>query len=238
MYNLSVLNESRRENPVHINDEGKNSVYDFSKDKQYLKEVKKILKRKNGQPYFYEDLVKIIFNENRTSSKEVIEKIRPYTGVSYIAIKSEVLSEEYIKELLKYEIIKNNRVSYTLNDVKLYITQLNFDLNLINNAKSKYLRFLLYLFKKEIEEGKKELFSDDFIITVEDAYITFVSVLYNINKKHTINHKYFIDFYLFNKECENKIIEYIPERKFKPEKIIIILLPILLILSIFLNLFY
>lgn len=241
MNNLGLLSESRRENPVALSDVEKDKVYSFSNDKDYIKKVKVILKRKRGIEYFYDDLIKIIFKEDEKKSKSIIEDLRKYTGISFKAAQAEILSQEYVDKLISSQFKETIKKHYNMQDVLMYIDNLMYDLNKINNAKSRYLRFLISSFKQEIEEGKKAFVSDDFLMDIGDAYIPLIAVLYKINLKNSINPKYFTDLYHFEKQCEERLIAPPPTFTrgfFKPEKMVTFFLIIIFIVSIYFNLFY
>lgn len=244
MYNLSLLSDSRRENPLVLTNKEKDKIYAFSKDKQYKKKVKSILKRKRGIEYFYDDLVNIIYNENRETSEILIEDIRKYTGISFKAIEAEVLSQERISKTQSFNSIEFHR-KYEEKDVLLYIDDLVYELNKINNAKSRYLKFLLTRFKNDINIGRKDFTSEDFLMDVEDAYIPILAVLYKINIKNMISEKYFTDLYYFNRQSEERLANPDPSItpirstiNFSSHKVIMLMFITLLFIALYFHLFY
>lgn len=243
MYNLGLLSDSRRENPLVLTNKEKDKIYAFSKDKQYQKKVKSILKRKRGIEYFYDDLINIIYNENRESSKLLIEDIREYTGISFKAIESEVLSQERVSKTLSLRFSESSK-QYEETDVLYYINGLLYDLDKINNAKSRYLKFLLNRFKDDLNIGRKEFTSEYFLMDVEDAYIPIIAVLYKINLKNMISEKYFTDLYYFNRQCEERLAnpaQSITPRStinFSSHKFIMLVFIILLLVAVYFHLFY
>lgn len=244
MYNLGLLSDSRRENPLVLTNKEKDKIYAFSKDKQYQKKVKSILKRKRGIEYFYDDLINIIYNENRESSKPLIEDIREYTGISFKAMEAEILSQEFLSKTPFINFGESSK-KYEETDVLFYIDGLLYELNKINNAKSRYLKFLLIKFKYDINIGRKDFTSEDFLMDVEDAYIPIMAVLYKINLKNMISEKYFTDLYYFNRQCEERLTNPAPSItsirsiiNFSSHKFIMLVFIVLLIIAVYFHLFY
>lgn len=243
MYNLGLLSNSRRENPLTLTNKEKDKIYAFSGNKEYKKKVKNILKRKRGIEYFYDDLINIIYNENREGSRPLIEDIREYTGISFKAIEAEVLSQEFLSKAPFINFSESSK-KYEETDVLFYIDGLLYELNKINNAKSRYLKFLLTKFKYDINIGRKDFTSEDFLMDVEDAYIPIMAVLYKINLKNIIPERYFTDLYYFNRQCEENLenpdpnMNPIKRTNINSHKVIMLMFITLLFIALYFHLFY